>query len=245
MLIVDAFNVLHTTGVLPPELADPGVPGLIRLIARSRYASRDLTVVCDGGTGAADSGVRLDHAFVIYSGTNREADDVIEELIDRYHRGNPLEVVSSDARLRRAARRRRAGSIPSERFLHHLVEDGRAPTRARGHALRAQVPLDRYSIEAWLTEFGVPHPPAESQRPTAPSRVVPNPTPTARPRPTKPKRPGRKPPSPSLGTRLDLPMPNRGSEPPPLPDPSRWPLVLTGTVLIVILVLLGLNIWIW
>ena len=33
--------------------------------------------------------------------------------------------------------------------------------------------------------------------------------------------------------------------PPPLPDPSRWPLVLAGTVLIVILVLLGLNIWIW
>ena len=33
--------------------------------------------------------------------------------------------------------------------------------------------------------------------------------------------------------------------PPPLPDPSRWPHVLTGLVLIVILVLLGLNLRVW
>jgi hypothetical protein len=52
MLIIDAFNVLHTQGVLPPDLADPGVPGLIRLIAASRYARRDLTIVCDGSGGS-------------------------------------------------------------------------------------------------------------------------------------------------------------------------------------------------
>jgi hypothetical protein len=95
MLIIDAFNVLHTQGVLPPDLADPGVPGLIRLIAASRYARRDLTIVCDGSGGSGTSGVRMDRAHVLYSGAGREADDLIEDLIDRFHRSNPLIVVSS------------------------------------------------------------------------------------------------------------------------------------------------------
>ena len=165
MLIVDAFNVLHTTGVLPPSIADPGVPGLIRLIGGSRYAARDLTLVCDGGAGTACSGVRMDRARVLYSGNDREADDLIEGLIDRYHRGNPLVVVSSDARLRRAARRRRCGRIPSETFLKHLANDAIRPTaRPDPATLRAQVPLDPYSVDGWLQEFGLP--PAERPRHT-------------------------------------------------------------------------------
>ena len=218
MLIIDAFNVLHTQGVLPPDLADPGVPGLIRLIAQSRYAPRELTIVCDGGGGSATSGVRLDHAHILYSGVNREADDLIEDLIDRYHRGNPLIVVSSDARLRRAARRRRCDRIASGVFLAHLVEDSVQPTAPRDPAvLRAQVPLDAYSVDRWLDEFGLP--PADRSAPT--TRVAPA-TPTTPATLRAARRPKKQPSRPRQkgGQESTLGEPLRLDLPTPIPEPS-------------------------
>jgi predicted RNA-binding protein with PIN domain len=124
VLLIDAYNVLHVSGILPPELAGPDVAGLVRLIARSRYADRELTVVCDG-VGSKSHGVSLGAARVLFSGTEREADDLIEVLITRFGRGRTLEVVSSDRRLHRAARRGKAGVISAEAFLRHLAEDHR------------------------------------------------------------------------------------------------------------------------
>ncbi len=48
VLLVDTYNVLHVTGVLPPELAGLEPMGLAELIARSRYRAREARLVCDG-----------------------------------------------------------------------------------------------------------------------------------------------------------------------------------------------------
>lgn len=48
MLLVDTYNVLHVTGVLPAELAGLEPGGLAALIARSRYRSRGARLICDG-----------------------------------------------------------------------------------------------------------------------------------------------------------------------------------------------------
>jgi len=164
LLLVDAYNVLHTVGVLPPDLAGQDVPGLIRLIAHSRYADRELTVVCDG-VGSKDRGVSFGHARVLFSGAEREADDLIERLIDRYTKGRTLTVVSSDRRLHRAAKRGRAEGLSSRAFLKHLVDDHRRiPIRDKtgGWAPRAAVPLDPYSVAAWMSEFGFEPPPTDT-----------------------------------------------------------------------------------
>ncbi|MEM7755341.1 MAG: NYN domain-containing protein [Planctomycetota bacterium] len=168
MLLVDAYNVLHTVGVLPPDLAGPDVPGLIRLIAHSRYADRDLTVVCDG-VGSKDKGVSFGHARVLFSGAKQEADDLIERLITRYSKGRTLTVVSSDRRLHSAAKRGRARGLASAEFLRHLAEDHRRVPVQKGSAQewapRAAVPLDPYSVASWMVEFGFePEPPAEPTR---------------------------------------------------------------------------------
>ena len=156
MLLVDAYNVLHTTGVLPPELAGPEVPDLVRLIAHSRYADREVTLVCDG-VGTKDRGVKFGDARVLFSGKHHEADDLIERLIARYAKGRSLTVVSSDRRLHRAARKHRAEGMASADFLRHLAEDHRrvkVRDRTGGWAPRAAVPLDPYSVRQWMTEFG-------------------------------------------------------------------------------------------
>lgn len=57
-LIIDVYNVLHTTGILPPDLAGIGVTDLKRLIAISRYRNEPCRLVCDGvrPRGVGDAG---------------------------------------------------------------------------------------------------------------------------------------------------------------------------------------------
>ncbi|MGE3108288.1 MAG: hypothetical protein AB7G11_03490 [Phycisphaerales bacterium] len=196
MLLVDVYNVLHTTGVLPPDLAGIEVSELAQLVLASRYGSLEVILVCDGtGGGAANRGVdpyrntggagvrrragssrarRRGTVSVVYAGKGMDADTVIEVMIRGGGRhghvgsgayGKAI-VVSSDRAVRASARRARARSILSEDFLQHLADDWKYP---RGpHVARHQprpgaddrpgfarkTPLDRYSVEEWLHEFG-------------------------------------------------------------------------------------------
>ncbi len=47
-LVVDAYNVLHVTGVLPPEIAGLDLNGLADLIEASGLAKDEVWIVCDG-----------------------------------------------------------------------------------------------------------------------------------------------------------------------------------------------------
>jgi hypothetical protein len=81
MLLIDAFNVLHVTGVLPPHLAGLDVQGLVRLIGISRYARRKLLLVCDGAPPRqhAARAAHSDDPRIIYAGTRLKADDLIRD----------------------------------------------------------------------------------------------------------------------------------------------------------------------
>ncbi|MEO1009303.1 MAG: NYN domain-containing protein [Planctomycetota bacterium] len=174
MLLVDTSNVLMVPLVLPEHVADLDVPTLARLIAASRYRSRAAVLVCDGAaprraftaetpepagteaatTNIAPTGREVAGLDVVYSGSQREADDVIELLIDRDTAPRRLTVVSNDRRLVRAARKRRARSLASDSFLRHLVRDSerRGPAPIPGFA--QEVPLRQYAVDYWMTLFG-------------------------------------------------------------------------------------------
>lgn len=160
MLVVDTFNVLHVTGVLPPELAGLEVPDLVRLVAASRYAGQQATFVCDGarpGMGhGGPSAYAMGTARVLYPGVGRDADSEIEKLLELASFASRITVVSSDQRLRRAARRRGAVSLSSEKFLERLAEDhGRGGESDALPAFVHEIPLDRYSVAHWMAEFGL------------------------------------------------------------------------------------------
>jgi len=144
---------------------------------------------------------------VLYAGALLEADDVIETLIERYHRGNTLEVVSSDRRLVKAAKRRGGRTIASDRFLGWLVEDEARPGRRRaGHGLRRQVPLDVYSVRAWCREFGVAEPEPERSSDGVAGGSVPK-----RPKPAKKRKKPDKGPGSVFGESLGVSLPGGGS----------------------------------
>ncbi|MCA9297538.1 MAG: hypothetical protein KDA28_00645, partial [Phycisphaerales bacterium] len=75
MVIVDAYNVIRTEGVLPSHLAGGDLASLIRMIGASRYRRDSVLLACDGtGTGRPAPSIRLPPRHD--AGPDREADSV-------------------------------------------------------------------------------------------------------------------------------------------------------------------------
>ena len=127
-LLVDAWNVLHQTGVLPPDMAGVGLKGLGRLIQGSRWGSGRVLLVCDGTPKGPHAGLPTG-MHVAFSGPDREADDLIEAQISASTAPRLLTVVSSDRRIKAAARKRGCKVLTSSAFLERLVVDAQRPSR--------------------------------------------------------------------------------------------------------------------
>ncbi|MDP7030652.1 MAG: NYN domain-containing protein, partial [Phycisphaerales bacterium] len=121
-VLVDAWNVLHQEGILPPGLAGIDLVGLGRLMRATRWGRIHTTLACDGKPRPRPEGLP-EAIHVLWSGHLREADDIMEGLIARSTTPRRLVVVSSDRRLRKAARRRRCRWLSSEDFLRTILDD--------------------------------------------------------------------------------------------------------------------------
>jgi hypothetical protein len=154
-LIIDTYNVLHTVGVLPPDLAGIEVPGLIGLIKRSRYRAEKTTLVCDGkpdGQGAP----REPSILVRYSGPGKPADDLIGQLVRASTAPRRLTVVSSDHAVQRTARKRRCRVLTSEEFLGQLAEDADLPALAPTNPAKPPPgQMTPEQIDRWVKVFDI------------------------------------------------------------------------------------------
>lgn len=207
MLLIDTYNVLQTTGVLPPELAGPEPADLAALIARSRYRAREARLVCDGSRPKGAPALRSGSIRTIYAGPGVEADSRIEEMIARSSSPKKLLVVSSDRRLRKAAGRRKCGWMDSVRFLDQLAADARAGPKASGAkpGFTRKVPLEPAEVRRWAEEFG-----PEAERLVRAAGEARGQKPEPRPTP-----PPREHAEPEPANRIDAPDPT-----PVLPDPE-------------------------
>lgn len=89
---------------------------------------------------------------VVYAGAGREADDIIEHMLETDSGARRFLVVSTDRRLKRAARRRRADSITSEAFLRRLLGDEHTrPTPLPAFA--RNLPLSAPEVAYWIEQF--------------------------------------------------------------------------------------------
>ena len=166
-LLVDAYNVLHAWRGGPAAGGHAQLLALTDLIVRSRYRSAPTTLVCDGAgpngrkcrvplrAGESAMGDGTDRA-ALYAGAGRDADSLIERLLQKEHGRRSLTVVSSDRRLRRAAGRAKARWLSSSVFVGHLVKDAAAPRRlpARPDFAR-RTPLDSHAVGVWAEHLGV------------------------------------------------------------------------------------------
>lgn len=175
MLLVDAYNVLHVTGVLPPHLAVGDVEALAALIGAGKWAGQRVRLICDGVPGP--NSTRDEKGIeIVYAGPGADADSLIERLILENTAPRRLTVVSSDRRLKAAARRRRCKWMSSEDFMRSLAR----PVRRISPAAHPPTPLPQDDVGRWIREFGL----EDAARPGAPGFL---------PASSSPKRPGKRP----------------------------------------------------
>lgn len=178
VLVVDAYNVLHTQGVLPPHLAGPEVHELIEMIGASRYKRHRAIVVCDGvpGVDGVEAGRRSGpnevrahsarderrsgHASVdvVFAGPGRVADEAIETILQSHSAARRMLVVSTDRRIRRAAAKAGATSMTSGDFLRDIAADlDRHKGAGLSHrpSFATDLPLSRLDVAYWLAHMGM------------------------------------------------------------------------------------------
>jgi predicted RNA-binding protein with PIN domain len=182
-LLLDAFNILHVTGVLPPEMAGIDVEGLADLIERSRFAREEVWLVCDGRRPPGPSR-RRERIALSYSGAGHSADDWIKGLVERTSSPRTMTVVTNDRAIERAVKRRGASTMSSEAFLQALVDDHVARRRSRPKPQKPEALTPR-ETKKWLAIFGLdetvltiaptPAPKAERPSPKSPSTKAPPP----------------------------------------------------------------------
>ena len=160
-LLIDGYNLLNVTGIFG---SNPGGP---RSFERARYALLDFladrltpaecvttTVVFDAQEAPPGLPHTLVHRGIVvrYAPRSEEADDLIEALILEQTSPRQLTVVSSDHRLQRAARRRRARAVDSDVWFREF-------TRTRPAAATADLdskpatPLSEGEVNAWVEQF--------------------------------------------------------------------------------------------
>lgn len=167
-LLIDGYNLMHAVGTVRPQDEPGGFQGertqFLRhvsdnLTARERERT---TVVFDASTSSrrGNSTSRVAGLTVIYSAKDRDADDVIEELIADHSSPRQILLVSSDHRLQRAVKKRRGKFTDSEEFAellerrqtHHANTELVEPSTEE---LQKQSGLHSPAeIEAWLKVFG-------------------------------------------------------------------------------------------
>ncbi|MGD9856211.1 MAG: NYN domain-containing protein [Planctomycetaceae bacterium] len=163
-LIIDGYNVLHAAHLVSGAHRPGGLERdrrvLLRLIA-SRLAPRErrrTTVVFDAPESVmgASPPQQIEELLVLFADRDGDADATIERLILQNSAPRRLCVVSSDHRLQKAARRRRAKFLDSDVFLAQLA---RRSSRDE-HRPRPEEPTAKRSgglppgeLEAWLRVF--------------------------------------------------------------------------------------------
>lgn len=137
-LLIDGYNLLFASGIFPETAGPP-------TLERSRAALLDFVALALGPAERKRATIVFDAAAappglpremmhdgmqVRFSPRQGSADEVLEEMIEAAADPRNLTVVSSDHRIQRAARRRRAKYVDSEAWLAS-VRQAQASAAAR------------------------------------------------------------------------------------------------------------------
>jgi len=163
-LIIDGYNLLNVAGIFAPGAGPSTLErarnALLNFLADNVAPAEAprTTVVFDAKN--APPGLPRTAKYrgltVRFAARGREADDLIEELIQADSAPRQLTVVSSDHRLQRAARRRKAVAIDSDVWFKQIVAEarGREDACIDPTDVMTQEQPSADEVDAWLQRFG-------------------------------------------------------------------------------------------
>jgi predicted RNA-binding protein with PIN domain len=162
-ILIDGYNLLNSVGIA-------GTAGGRGSLERSRTALLNFlaetldpaeipqtAVVFDAANPPPGRPRSLDHRGlrVYFASQYEDADSMIEELILADSVPRRLTVVSSDHRVQRAARRRRARAVDSDVWFMEAIRgrQERQQAAARPSPVRPSAPVLDKEVEYWLRQF--------------------------------------------------------------------------------------------
>jgi predicted RNA-binding protein with PIN domain len=161
-LLIDGYNLLHASGILGRGIGPGGLQrsrlALLNFLAES-LPSRSLpgtTVVFDAAAAPPGLPDTLHHRGITvrFARHHESADALIEELVRMDSAPRRLTVVSSDHRLHRAARRRKAKAVDSDQWYAQLARQRSHAARSPARDLRKpETPQAEDEVEYWLSHF--------------------------------------------------------------------------------------------
>ncbi|HUG71210.1 MAG TPA: NYN domain-containing protein [Pirellulaceae bacterium] len=167
-ILIDGYNLLHVTGLAGPEISRSEIKSgalerarmaLLNFLATSLDDDeRQLTTVAFDSSNAPPGLPREEQhrgITVKYATDHESADELLEELIRVSSAPRRLTVVSSDHRVQRAARRRKARAVDSDVWYAEMRAKRREKTApATTASPKPAGPLSAEEVAAWLNEFG-------------------------------------------------------------------------------------------
>jgi len=155
MFIIDGHNLLHTIFKVEGDSGAVSDVGLCRILGRYFLLTSEKGEIIFDGTGPPDkSGFdNISNLEVFFAGPGTDTDTVIEDKISASTAPKGLTIVSSDRRLRSAARKRKAISIKSDVFWND-VQKQLSRKRPIKEPTEKRQGLNEGETEQWLEFFG-------------------------------------------------------------------------------------------
>ena len=163
-LIIDGYNLMHAVGLARQQYGQGDLErsrnafiNFLSLAISEKQSARTIVVF-----DAFDAPDNLSRKYqqsgmtILFAPSGCDADSVIEEMIENHSAPKQVLVVSSDHRIQRAARKRRAKSIDSDLFLIKL-EKLHEKNKSTKEALPPQKlgqHISDMETDYWLEEFG-------------------------------------------------------------------------------------------
>ncbi|MEC8557492.1 MAG: NYN domain-containing protein [Planctomycetota bacterium] len=164
-LLIDGYNLLFQSSVVGRGRG-PGWLQQARLrmlhFLKNRLSDDEfgyVQVVFDASTSpiesaSVNSAEQSLGVQVLFASKHDEADDLLEELIRGHPHPKTLTVVSSDHRVQRCARARKARVLDAEEYWDSLEERSVAPPESNDELPSNSEPdVDAFEVDYWLREF--------------------------------------------------------------------------------------------
>ncbi|MHC4425789.1 MAG: NYN domain-containing protein [Planctomycetota bacterium] len=156
MFIIDGHNLLHAVYKTEQDSESVSDVGLCRIVGRYlKLIGRAGEMIFDG-TGPRDKSDfdNISNLEVFFAGLGTDTDTLIEDKISISTAPKRLTIVSSDRRLRKAARARKATAVKSEDFWNSVQKQLSRKRPAREPAAKRQG-LSEGETKQWLQVFGL------------------------------------------------------------------------------------------
>ncbi|MEN6386209.1 MAG: NYN domain-containing protein [Phycisphaerales bacterium] len=156
MLIIDGYNLLYAVQALLEEQTEITDVQICQIIGEFLYRTKGKGSIIFDGTGPKDKSPfnNLFNLEVLFSGPGREADDVIEKLILKNTAPRNLQVISSDRRIKDAAKKRKADAVDCVDFWLDMLKQLEKKQKQQPEPKEKFLGLTDAETEYWLKEFG-------------------------------------------------------------------------------------------